>query len=556
MEAIGKIIATEKQPSTIEEFTFWTRKDLKLKPFDVVVVDHVMDAQGNPTKTYGVIEEISHMTDSPSALAGYISSDFGQVDSQSYTERIGMNYVKCKVVGNTSNIYIPVQEGRKVYLAERDEIMEALGLNDVKHKLPAGYIEMYEGANRQTLPVFFNSHFLIGPEGAHLNISGISGLASKTSYAMFLMKAIQDYAIKTKEESVAFIMMNVKGTDLLKIDQKNTRKDELEKIKPIYDILGLDMEPFKYVKYFYPYSRDYTSYTYERIDTIKDRLEIGNAFQYKYLFETDEDKECLDLLFANVDDPNDTVESIINFIISNSGGFNGIESWEDFKNELYNQTQSDKTGKAGKEISVMSWRKFYRLFNKSYQKCQQMFTNKLGNGVRLRDQIARIEKNDVMVIDIAKLDEESQGFVFGDVMRAVYNLKLGSTDRADSDIPDRIIIFIDELNKYASTEVPKTSPILHQLLDITERGRSLGIVLFGAEQFVSDIHRRVKGNCATQAFGRTNAIEISREDFRFVPSVYKTMLTRMKQGEYIIQNPVFRSMLNIKFPLPIYKYFD
>lgn len=119
-----------------------------------------------------------------------------------------------------------------------------------------------------------------------------------------------------------------------------------------------------------------------------------------------------------------------------------------------------------------------------------------------------------------------------------------------------MIIFIDELNKYASTEVPKSSPILHQLLDITERGRSLGIVLFGAEQFVSDIHRRVKGNCATQAFGRTNAIEISREDFRFVPSVYKTMLTRMKQGEYIIQNPVFRSMLNIKFPLPIYKYFD
>lgn len=556
MEAIGKIIATEKQPSTIEEFTFWTRKDLKLKPFDVVVVEHVKDVNGEPTKTFGVIEEISHMTDSPSALAGYISSDFGQVESTLYTERIGMNYVKCKVVGNTKNIYIPVQEGKKVYLAERDEIMEALGLNNVKHKLPAGYIEMYEGANKQTLPVFFNSHFLIGPEGAHLNISGISGLASKTSYAMFLMKAIQDYAAKDEKESVAFIMMNVKGTDLLKIDQKNTRKDELKQIKPIYDLLELEFEPFKQVKYFYPYSKDFTSYTYEKEDIIKARIEAGNALQYKYLFETDEDKECLDLLFANVDDPNDTIESIINFIISNGGGFNGIETWEDFKSELYKQTQSDKASKAGKEISVMSWRKFYRLFNKSYQKCQQMFTNKLGSGVRLRDQIAKIGKNDVMVIDVAKLDEESQGFVFGDVMRAVYNLKLGSTDRVDSDIPDRIVIFIDELNKYASTDVPKSSPILHQLLDITERGRSLGIVLFGAEQFVSDIHRRVKGNCATQAFGRTNAIEISREDFRFVPSVYKTMLTRMKQGEYIIQNPVFRSMLNIKFPLPIYKYFD
>lgn len=555
METIGRIIATEKQPSTIEEFTFWTRKDMKLKPFDVVVVDHIKDAGGDDSKTFGVVEEISHMTDSPSALAGYISSDFGDVDACSYTERIGMNYVKCKVVGNDKGIYIPVQEGRKVHLAEKEQIMEALGLKDVKNPLPAGYIEMYDGDNKETLPVFFNSHFLIGPEGAHLNISGISGLASKTSYAMFLMKAIQDYAIKGNE-SVAFIMMNVKGTDLLKIDQKNERKKELDLIKPVYDLLNMEMKPFEQVKYYYPFAKEYTTYTYEKESVLKERLANKTAAQFKYLFETDEDKECLDLLFANVDDPNETIESIVNFIMANSGEFYGVETWEDFLQVVKSYTQSDKKNTT-KEISVMSWRKFYRLFNKSYQKCKQMFTNKLGDdGVRLRDEIANINKNDVMVIDVAKLDEESQGFVFGDVMRAVYNLKLGASKRPDEEIPDRIIIFIDELNKYASCDVPKSSPILHQLLDITERGRSLGIVLFGAEQFVSDIHRRVKGNCATQAFGRTNAIEITREDFRFVPSVYKTMLTRMRQGEYIIQNPVFRSMLHINFPLPIYKYYN
>ena len=552
MDTIGKIIATEKQPSTIEEFTFWTKKDLKLKPFDVVVVEHVENS-----KTYGVVEEISHMTDSPSALAGYISSDFGDVEASAYTERIGMNYVKCKVVGNDNNIFIPVQEGRKVFLATEEQIMDALGLNEVKNPLPAGYMEMYDGENKQTLPVHFNSHFLIGPEGAHLNISGISGLASKTSYAMFLMKATQDVMSKRENESVAFIMMNVKGTDLLKIDQMNERQNELDEIRPIYEKLGLEMKPFQQVKYFYPYSKDYTAYTYEKEEVIKNRMNAGNAFQYKYLFENDEDKECLDLLFANVDDPNDTIESIINFIISNGGNFKGVESWDDFKTALYQQTQSDTASKAGKEISVMSWRKFYRLFNKSFQKSRQMFTEKLGKGsVRLRDEIGKIQKNDVMVIDVAKMDEESQGFVFGDVMRAVYNLKLGSSERKEEDIPDRIVIFIDELNKYASNDVPKSSPILRQLLDITERGRSLGIVLFGAEQFVSDIHKRVKGNCATQAFGRTNAIEITKEDFRFVPSVYKTMLTRQKQGEYIIQNPVFRSMLNIKFPKPIYKYYE
>ena len=557
METIGKIIATEKQPSTIEEFTFWTKKDLKLKPFDVVVVDHIKDANGDPSKTFGVVEEISHITDSPSALAGYISSDFGDINSDAYTERIGMNYVKCKVVGNDKGIYIPVQEGRKVFLANEEQIMEALGLKDVKNPLPAGYIEMYDGDNKQTLPVHFNSHFLIGPEGAHLNIAGISGLASKTSYAMFLMKAIQDVAMKEKNESVAFIMMNVKGTDLLNIDHLNERKDEIEEIRPVYEKLGMEMKPFQNVKYYYPYSKDFTAYTYEKEKNIKNRMEAGKAFQFKYLFETDEDKECLDLLFANIDDPNETIESIINYIISNGQGFKGVETWEDFKNALYAQTQAGKAKtQGGDSISVMSWRKFYRLFNKSYLKCQQMFTNQLGKSVRLRDQVEQISKNDVMVIDVAKLDEESQGFVFGDVMRAVYNLKLGSSVRPDEEIPDRIIIFIDELNKYASNDVPKSSPILRQLLDITERGRSLGIVLFGAEQFVSDIHKRVKGNCATQAFGRTNAIEITKEDFRFVPSVYKTMLTRLKQGEYIIQNPVFRSMLNIKFPKPIYKYYE
>ena len=557
METIGKIIATEKQPSTIEEFTFWTKKDLKLKPFDVVVVDHIKHANGDPSKTFGVVEEISHITDSPSALAGYISSDFGDINSDAYTERIGMNYVKCKVVGNDKGIYIPVQEGRKVFLANEEQIMEALGLKDVKNPVPAGYIEMYDGDNKQTLPVHFNSHFLIGPEGAHLNIAGISGLASKTSYAMFLMKAIQDVAMREKKESVAFIMLNVKGTDLLNIDHLNEREDEIEEIRPIYEKLGLEMKPFQNVKYYYPYSKDFTAYTYEKEKNIKNRMEAGKAFQFKYLFETDEDKECLDLLFANIDDPNETIESIINYIISNGQGFKGVETWEDFKNALYAQTQAGKTKtQGGDTISVMSWRKFYRLFNKSYLKCQQMFTNQLGKSVRLRDQVEQISKNDVMVIDVAKMDEESQGFVFGDVMRAVYNLKLGSSMRPDEEIPDRIIIFIDELNKYASNDVPKSSPILRQLLDITERGRSLGIVLFGAEQFVSDIHKRVKGNCATQAFGRTNAIEITKEDFRFVPSVYKTMLTRLKQGEYIIQNPVFRSMLNIKFPKQIYKYYE
>lgn len=168
----------------------------------------------------------------------------------------------------------------------------------------------------------------------------------------------------------------------------------------------------------------------------------------------------------------------------------------------------------------------------------------------------RIEKNSVHVIDIAKLNDDMQCFVFGDVIRTISDLQLGQFEEEDGyKPPSRIVIFIDELNKYASSDTPKNSPILRQVLEVAERGRSLGIVLFGAEQFKSAIHQRVTGNCSTFAYGRTNAIEIGKGDYRYIPSVYKSMMARLEQGEYIVQNPVFRSLLNIKFPKPIYKQF-
>lgn len=549
MKQIGKIIATEKVPTTVDEFFFWTDKELIIKPFDVVKVNHIKDSI-----TFGVVEEISHLTDSPSFLAGYISSDFGDVNYNHYTQRIGMNYVHAKVVGNSKGIYTPVLDGSSVSLANEDDVKEALGLRDIKNPLPCGYIEMYEEPDSITVPVHFNSQFLIGPEGAHLNISGISGLASKTSYAMFLLKAIQDeYLAKSKGESVAYVLLNVKGRDLLAIDETN---DELtEEDKRIYKMLGLSTSAFQNVRYFYPYSKDVVSSTYGR--DVKSQMELGKASLYKYIFE--DDKESIDLLFSNVDDPNQTMESIVNYIATGQGGFNGITNWNELLNEVSEHTKAGNTGK-DKEITVLSWRKFYRLFRKTIEKTT-IFSNSISNKqkdneTRLKDSILNIQKNDVFVIDVAKLDEETQGFVFGDVMRSIYELKLGQAyDRKESDIPSKIIIFIDELNKYASKDIPKSSPILRQLLDITERGRSLGIILFSAEQFKSDIHDRVKGNCATHAYGRTNAIEVSKPDYQYVPSVYKSMLTRLKQGQYVVQNPIFRSLLNIKFPRPLYKQF-
>lgn len=560
---IGRVIATEKKPTTIDDFTFWTDRDLILNPFDIVKVQHV-----NDSFSYGVIEDIAHITDAASFLTDFISNDFGDVEAEANTLRIGMNYVSAKVICNTKNIYIPLQSNAKVMLATADEIVYALGLNDIRNPLVCGYLEMYEGTKgceKVTLPVNLNSKFIIGPEGAHLNISGISGLASKTSYAMFLLKAIQDsYLKKTDDDdSVAFVLFNVKGKDLLAIDQINdfsdekdpaqVRKDTLKKYKE----LGLSPEPFKNVKYYYPFSVPNTRHwnTYLTPDEVVNNIKKKKAKKFKYVYQYD--KENLDLLFANIDDSTQTMESIISYIMSGQGKFGFVGDWAGFLDAVKEKCSTETAGK-DKEIPVASWRKFYRIINKSITD-NKIFARDIREDegeTRIGDALKHIKKNEVHVIDIAKLSEDKQAFVFGDAIRTIYDLQLGQYSGEEGvEPPARIVIFIDELNKYASKETPKNSPILKQVLDVAERGRSLGVVLFAAEQFRSAIHDRVTGNCSTHAYGRTNSIEVTKSDYKSIPSVYKTMMTRLKQGEYIIQNPVFRSLLSIKFPKPIYKQF-
>ena len=552
-KVIGKDIVTKKIPSTIDDFYFWTRQDLILNPFDVVKIGHLQDSV-----SYGVVEEISHITDTANFLADYVSNDFGDVSAHENTHRIGMNYVKAKIIGNTENIYIPLINNQKVELADENEVAEALGLKNVRNPVTCGYLEMYNGHKEKlTLPVQMDSRFLIGPEGAHLNISGISGLASKTSYAMFLLKAIQDKCIKSGEENddIAFVFFNVKGKDLLAIDEPADFESDAERknVHGLYHKLGLSTEPFKHVQYYYPFSNNKVGNTYLHKEAYEKQRQQKKAHLYKFSYE--EDKENLDLLFASMDDPQQTMDSIINYIITNQGSFGGLDGWDDFLDEVQKYCKAGSGG--DKEITVNSWRKFNRIIRKSINN-NEIFGSARDNSeeVRIGEALKHIKKDEVHVIDIAKLNEDMQGFVFGNAIRTIYDLQLGQfSEDDDVNPPKKIVIFIDELNKYASTDTPKSSPILHQILDIAERGRSLGIILFSAEQFRSAIHSRVTGNCSTHAYGRTNAIEIAKPDYKFVPSVYKNMMTRLKQGEYIIQNPVFRSLLNIKFPKPIYKQY-
>ncbi len=92
----------------------------------------------------------------------------------------------------------------------------------------------------------------------------------------------------------------------------------------------------------------------------------------------------------------------------------------------------------------------------------------------------------VTLIDLHNLPERAQRFVVGVVLAA-------ETARKEAAGPGSLLFtMIDELNKYAPRE--GASPVKDVLLDIAERGRSLGIILIGAQQTASEVERRIIAN--------------------------------------------------------------
>lgn len=555
-EIIGKVSATEKNPSTFETFYFWTKAGYQLSPSDVVMVKHI-----NDSITYGIIDEISHVTDSASHFASFISSDFGSTEEEmkGNTDRITFNYVKAHVLSNTKNIWTPVIHGSLVSLCDPEHIQKALGLDDanVKNPLTCGYLEMY--GNR--VPVKISTDFLVGPDGAHLNISGISGLACKTSYTMFLMNALQQkYEKEAKEkkevgerpEKVGYIMFNVKGRDLLSINEPAHQVPD--KDIELYKSLGLEVKPFSNVHFYYPYSNNdemHNIQSFADYETMYKKQKLHNdASVYKYDFRNCRDK--FSYLFANEEDASGTMESIISWIENENAPFCGITSWKHFDDRLAQVLNPDSTDNpARKNIPLVSWKKFNRIIDKI--KSDSVFSDGVGDdydAVSLSDSIKNIKAGEVKVVDIARLNERSQAFVFGDVIGTIIEMM---NTKVGEDALDKIVIFVDELNKYASKDCPKSSPILRHLLDITERGRSLGIILFAVEQFRSAIHDRIKGNCATTAYGRSNFVEVSTPDYRFLGDSSRNLVTRLTPGEYVIVNPALQAPIKIKFPRPTYK---
>ena len=538
---IGRVVATEKSPSTTNSVQFWVDKGTVLKPFDIVMIGHIQDS-----RTYAIITELKYLTDSAGYLADWVSSDFGDTGSEPRNARIGTTIADAEILYNDKNIEMPLRNGAKVVWADSDGIRKSLGLNNLRKPVPAGWFTMSNGAE---IMVDFEGNYLVGPEGAHLNIAGISGLATKTSYAMFLFSALQ----QKRSNDVSLVVFNVKGFDLLSIDEMAKEDDFKKTDKENWKKCGLEPKAFENVTYFYPYSdSEGQSFNQSKIPREVHKRQITRNACYHYHYPVEYGKDKLPLVMTDIDDTTRTMDDCAAEI-----GEANFGDWDELRSELKSKCEKSTPNKTKSSgiITVQSWRKFFRLLRTRTkndlftQHAQSRQTDR--RQCQTTDILKHLGPGKVVVIDIEPLPDYLQTLVFGDILKIIVDAKLGDTDENQQDI-GRVVVFADELNKYA----PKQGggSLTENLLEITERGRSLGIVLFGAEQFRSGVHDRVIGNCATNVFGRTSAVEIRKaQEYKMLNQTQQQSLTRLPQGTLMIQHPVFTSaVVKINFPRPAY----
>jgi len=109
-------------------------------------------------------------------------------------------------------------------------------------------------------------------------------------------------------------------------------------------------------------------------------------------------------------------------------------------------------------------------------------------------------------------------------------------------------VVLDELNKYAPRD--GMSPIKEVLLDISERGRSLGIILIGAQQTASEVEGRIVSNAALRVVGRLDLAEAERPEYGFLASSGRARAGILKPGTMIVQQPEIPTALLVQFPFP------
>ena len=533
-DAVGRVIGTEDAMPL--EFWVAVAPGSHLQLDDVVAVTRVLP-DGETINLYGIVSQVRARHE-----GARFDSDVFLVAEGILPAEVS-EAAQVQLTRAAPETFVPPLPGAEVWRATGDERDAALDLQDVERRLPAGL-------SRNDEPIHLDLDFVDGTKGAHVNISGISGVATKTSYATFLLYSLFNSGVLGPEAMHAKgLIFNVKGEDLLFLDHPNARLDPDQRRR--YSALGLPAAPFGSVGVLAPPRPG---------DPNATPATGSRAVGVRPFFWTVADfceQQLLPFLFADAEDERQQYTIVVQSVTAQLALCAGEHPAPDGAVRIERTTVRDFRGLVGviesklldedpdprwtgRAVGAGTVNAFIRRLNAAVRHVEHLIRADIGDAP---DHAIDLDSQQVTVVDIHRLHDRAKRFVVGVVLRQAFEAK-----EASGTAKPLQFIVLDELNKYAPRD--SGSPIKDILLDVAERGRSLGVILIGAQQTASEVERRVVANSAIRAVGRLDSAEARRDQYGFLPPMQRHRATILKPGSLFLSQPRLPVPLLVEFPFP------
>ncbi len=519
--------------STPLKFSVAISPDSYLQLDDVITVTRDVPRLGEVT-TSGVVTQVTARHEGASYGSDVFLISEGVLPAQT------QELAEITVTRVEPEAYVPPLPGAPAFRVSGEARDRALYFDAMEKRIVVGM-------GRDGEPIYVNLEFLEGTRGAHMSISGISGVATKTSFALFLLHSLfASDVLGARRNNAKALIFAVKGEDLLFLDKPNNRLDE--GLREQYKKLGLPAQPFQSAQFFAPpVPGDQTG----RPD-VTGRTSGVHAFWWT-LAEFCQ-RELLPYVFADAEDDRNQYTIVVHQVAArlkadavadDAGGVRiggtPAHTYAALVDLIEDRLQDDTTRAtwAGPATGVGTINAFIRRLRSSQRSLGRLIRGDLpeSNGREVTT-----ENKQVTVVDLHTLPERAQRFVVGVTLAA----ETARKERAGAG--GLLFTMIDELNKYAPRD--GSSPIKEVLLDIAERGRSLGIILIGAQQTASEVERRIVSNSSIRVVGRLDSAEAGRPEYGFLPASQRQRATLAKPGAMFVSQPELPIPLAVEFPFP------
>jgi len=550
-EVLGKVASPPHKESTSDEFHFWAAPGTVVEKTQLVRVDCPLGDQ--VVKFYGLVREVYRQ-----GRQGSIAQEADRYDGDVAYEPPfavpGVTYAVATILRTDPPLLAPPVEGCDVILGGEEEARVAYAADEIEEgkSLALGIIK--NGGSRTAGPGAIDLDYLLGQNGGHLNVNGVAGRGTKSSFLLHVIYVLLRESRRQARErpssrdrlEVVPIILNVKNFDLFFIDQPSRKFDPS---KHLADWLALgvdDPSPFRDASFFAPQARatgnpvdsgraDVTPYSW----SLSDVIELG---LFSYLFgEDDVRDDNFGYLAGHVEDcltHEDPRKVPASRTLDNQDGavrtFRELVGWLD---AAFEQDQF-------KKHAPQTRRKFQRRLAKVVRDGDGVLRRDAPSGLPLR--VLSAKTRGPMVIDIHALapTPSLQRFVVAAIFRQLMDDRTGG--RATQGL--RYLVMLDELNRFA----PKNSddPITRLIETVAAEMRSQGIILLGAQQQASLVSTRVFENSGIKAVGKSGAMEMSHQVWRFLGESARHKAALLAQGEKLLVQDSFREPMLVRIPMP------